>query len=290
MALDEKIKYNINDAYEAAVEFAGAHYENFPVISFLIPKRLRKHVAIIYWFARTADDFADEGRIIENERKLSLDGFENFLKSALDGDYENMYFFALSNTIRQFKLTPVHFFDLLKAFKQDVRKRRYRDFNEVLDYCRCSANPVGRLILELFGIRNDEAFLYSDKICTALQLTNFYQDAAIDYKKDRIYLAQDEMEKFKVDNNVFELNENNLNFKELLKYNVDRAQQLFDDGKKLFGFLHGKLKFEIKWTVYGGEEILSKIRNSGYCVLQNRPELSKSDFVKLFVKVLLTNE
>lgn len=290
MNSEEKNTFNLEQAYEAATEFAEQHYENFPVVSFLIPNHLKKHVAIIYWFARSADDMADEGSLSEKERTALLNSFENDLKIALNGNSKDLYFAALSNTIKQINLSSGHFFDLLKAFKQDVTKKRYLNFEEVLNYCKFSANPVGRLILELFGIRNEEANSYSDKICTALQLANFYQDISIDFKKGRIYLPQDEMEKYKITDIVFELNENNLNFKELLKYNVDRTQKLFNDGKNLFKFLYGRLKFEIKWTVYGGEAILQKIRNCDYDVIRNRPVLSKKDFVKLFLKAVLTNE
>ena len=159
----------------------------FPVVSILVPKNLRKHVAIIYWFARTADDFADEGNMSEDERIEKLNDFENSLNDLLNGKFKSPFEQALHQTIKQKNLTPQLFFDLLKAFKQDVVKKRYNDFDEVLDYCNCSANPIGRLILELFDIRNEEAFNYSDKICTALQLTNFYQDIEIDYEKGRIY-------------------------------------------------------------------------------------------------------
>ncbi|MEJ2618402.1 MAG: squalene/phytoene synthase family protein, partial [Ignavibacteriaceae bacterium] len=163
------------------------HYENFPVVSFLVPKHLRKDVAIIYWFARTADDFADEGNLLPEERLRKLNEFEHRLTSLLKGNCEGDIEFALNKTIKERNLTPKYFYDLLKAFKQDVVKKSYENFEELLDYCNYSANPVGRLILELNDIRNDEAFGYSDKICTALQLTNFYQDIKVDYLKGRIY-------------------------------------------------------------------------------------------------------
>ena len=286
----KNLSNNLDESYKEAIRFAKKHYENFPVVSFLVPKSLAKHVAIIYWFARTADDMADEGTLSGNERIKLLENFENDLKNSLIDNSGDIFKLALINTIREMNLSTENFFDLIKAFKQDVIKNRYNNFDEVLNYCRFSANPIGRLILELFGIRNDKAFLYSDKICTALQLTNFYQDISIDYKKGRIYLAEDEMKEFSVPKNVFELNENNLNFKRLLKFNVDRAQNLFDEGKNLFKFLNGRLKFEIKWTVYGGEAILNKIRSSDFDSLQNRPKLSSIDFVKLFLKSLFIND
>ena len=259
------------------------HYENFPVVSFLIPKHLRKDVAVIYWFARTADDFADEGNLLPEERLKKLNDFENRLTSLLKGNYENDIESDLNKTIKERNLTPKYFYDLLKAFKQDVVKKSYKNFEELLDYCNYSADPVGRLILELNDIRNDEAFGYSDKICTALQLTNFYQDIKIDYLKGRIYLPEDEMAGFMIEKKVFELKENNLNLKELLKFNIARTRRLFEEGRGLMKFLNGRLKYEIKWTILGGEEILKKIERIDYRVLKERPKLNKFDFMKLLL-------
>lgn len=277
----------INTGYKKAIDFATDHYENFPVISFLIPKELRKHIAIIYWFARTADDFADEGNYNEEVRILNLDDFENRLTQLLKKKFSNDYEIALAETINSKNLDSKLFYDLISAFKQDVIKKRYLTFEESLDYCRRSANPVGRLILQIYNIRNEKAFYYSDKICTALQLTNFFQDLSIDYQKGRIYLAQNEMQKFQVDESVFELKKNNLNLRKLLEYNILRARNLFEEGKNLLSFLNGKLKLQIKWTILGGEEILNKIEKNNYNVLENRPVLVKKDFIKLFLKSLI---
>ena len=148
----------------------------------------------------------------------------------MSGKEANDFFSALIHTIKTKNLTPQYFYSLLSAFKQDVIKTRYKNFNELQDYCKNSANPVGRLILELFDIRNEEANRYSDNICTALQLTNFLQDTSIDYKKGRIYYPLDEMRKFSVTEKSFEL-ENNLKLKRLVEFNVERIQKLFDEGK-----------------------------------------------------------
>ncbi|MCZ6702276.1 MAG: squalene synthase HpnC [Ignavibacteria bacterium] len=276
----------IYDAYKSALKFAKTHYENFPVVSRLIPKKIRKHIAIIYWFARTADDLADEGNEWEEVRLKNLDDFELSLKNLLNRNAKNGYEFALANTISENKLSQQHFFDLIKAFKQDVVKKRYENFNEVSDYCQHSANPVGRLILELFDIRDEKAFEYSDKICTALQLTNFLQDTVIDYNNGRIYLPVDEMQKFGVTEKLFEQKDICDNLKLLIKYNTDRIQKLFDEGKKLLPFLRGRLKYEIIWTVKGGEEILEQIRKNDYNVFTYRPELSKIRMAGLLRKSL----
>lgn len=277
---------SIYDAYISALKFAKTHYENFPVVSLLIPKKIRKHIAIIYWFARTADDFADEGNEREEVRLKNLNDFELSLKNLLNGNAKNKYEFALANTIIEKKLSQRHFFDLIKAFKQDVVKKRYKNFNEVSDYCKHSANPVGRLILELFDIRDDKAFEYSDNICTALQLTNFLQDTVIDYNNGRKYLPEDEMKKFGVTEKLFEQMDNCDNLKLLIKYNTDRIQKLFDEGKKLLPLLRGRLKYEIIWTVKGGEEILEQIRKNDYNVFTSRPELSKISMAGLLRKSL----
>ncbi|MCL5031374.1 MAG: squalene synthase HpnC [Bacteroidetes bacterium] len=278
---------DIESAYNDALEFARNHYENFPVVSFLVPKNLRKHVAIIYWFARTADDLADEGPMKSEERIKKLDEFENRLTELLNGNYANPYELALHSTIEAKNLSADNFYNLLKAFKQDVIKKRYNDFSEVLDYCRYSANPVGRLILELNDIRDEKAFHYSDQVCTALQLTNFWQDTLNDFQKGRIYYPLDEMDKFGVMEKVFELKENNLNLKALVKYNVERTNQLFNEGKSLIKYLNGRLKYEIKWTILGGETILKKIELNNFDVLNLRPVATKKDFLILFVKSIL---
>lgn len=276
---------NKDSAYKSALQFAKSHYENFPVVSFLILKELRKHVAIIYWFARTADDFADEGNLSAEERLKRLNEFEENFNNLMKGNYKSEYAYALHQTIIEKKLNPQHFTNLLQAFKQDVIKKRYNNFDELLDYCRNSANPVGRLILELHDIRNEKANGYSDKICTALQLTNFLQDIDLDLQKGRIYIPEDESHHYDVSKNMFEDRKINLNFKQLIEFNVNRTQNLFDEGKNLINFLPGRLKFEIKWTILGGEAILEKIRKNNYEVFR-RPSLSKMDFVKLFFKSL----
>lgn len=285
--MNESEHQNLNRAYSNSLKFAKSHYENFPVVSFLIPKNLRKHVAIIYWFARTADDYADEGNLSEGERLDKLNNFEFRMKQLLNGKAESDYEIALANTINEKNLTAENFYKLINAFKQDVIKNSYENFEEVIDYCKYSANPIGRLTLELFDIRSEEAIKYSDKICTALQLTNFLQDVSIDYKKGRIYLPKDEMEMLQITEKMFEDKENNHKLKQLVKHNVDRIQILFDEGKKLFPLLNGRLKVEIIWTVAGGEDILDQIRKKDYNVLNNRPELSKTRMISLFFKSLI---
>ena len=273
-----------NSAYNEAIKFAINHYENFPVISFLIRKDLRKHIAIIYWFARTADDIADEGALSEVERIMQLNEFETRLTETLKGNYSNQFDLALHSTVKEKNLSPEYLYNLLKAFRQDITIKRYEDTSSLQSYCVNSANPVGRLILELYNIRNEDAFNYSDSICTALQLTNFWQDTAIDYQKGRIYYTIKDMEKYGVTENMFEFRKNNFNLREMVKSNVDQTLKMFDKGYNLLPFLHGRLKYEIKWTILGGEMILEKIRLSDYDVLNVRPHITKKDFLSLLIK------
>jgi len=280
-------KPNLIAGYNEARQLAKSHYENFPVVSFLIPKKFRNDIAVIYWFARTADDYADEGNYSSSIRHEKLQAFEDRFKSLLKDNAATELELALWNTIITRKLNSAYFFNLLKAFKQDVIKTRYADFTEVLDYCSNSANPVGRILLELFDVRNQEEFYFSDKICTALQLTNFIQDTSIDFRKERIYYPLNEMEKFGVDEKMFEMNEISHNLKKLIEFSVNRVQSLYDEGKSLLGFLSGRFKYEIAWTIRGGEEILSKIRGSDFDIFTKRPVLTKTDYLKLFIKSLI---
>ena len=277
----------VKTGYKEALIIAKTHYENFPVVSFLLPSNIRNDAAIVYWFARTADDFADEGDTDHSTRIKNLDSFENCLTYLLNNETESNLEMALRNTIISKNLAAENFFKLLKAFKQDVTKKRYSNFNEVLDYCSCSANPVGRIMLELLNVRNEKAFFYSDKICTALQLTNFIQDSELDFKKGRIYYPLDEMKRFNVTESVFEMKKINLNFKKLVEFSVDRIQSFFDEGKNLLEFLSGRFRYEISWTIKGGEKILDKIRGADFDVLAERPILTKMDHLGILFKVLL---
>ncbi len=280
--LNKRVENNISD-------LAAKHYENFPVSSFLIPEQLKQDVAIVYWFARTADDFADEGSESDEKRLENLFKFEKELSLSLEGKSADEYFIKLNETKKKYSLKKEYFFDLLSAFKQDVIKKRYQNYDELKDYCRRSANPIGRIILDLFKIKNDEATKYSDMICTALQLTNFYQDTAIDFYKGRIYYPAEEMKRFGVTEKMFELNEFNSNVKSLVQYNIERTQSLFDEGKNLLNYLDGRLKLEIKWTIAGGEKILHKIRKNDFNVFFERPILSKFDYIFILLRSIFSN-
>jgi len=272
-------------SYESVVQFAREHYENFPVVSFLVPKEFRKDIAVIYWFARTADDIADEGEFAPGERLEMLERYEDRFKELLRGNFESKNEELLYNTIQERNLSVNNFTDLLSAFKQDVVKKRYDNYAEILDYCRRSANPVGRLLLELFNYRRKEMFSLSDNICTALQLTNFLQDTSLDYEKGRIYLAKDEIDRFSVTEQSFEMKEINDNLRRLVEFNIVRIEDLFSEGKKLLPLLEGRFKYEIKWTIEGGLTILRRIRNNNFNIF-DRPHLSKYTAIGILIKSL----
>lgn len=272
------------EAYNEALRFTKSHYENFPVISIFVQNHLKKHIAVVYQFARQADDIADEGNMSKEERIAKLNEYEESLRSALNLEYSSAFWFALKNTIQDKKLSEANFFNLIKAFKQDIVKKRYKTFDDVLSYCRNSADPVGRVILELNGITDTKAKEYSDMICTGLQLTNFYQDVSVDYKKDRIYISEDEMNLYEISEKQFENKDKNDKFERLMIHQIERVRQLFIEGRNLLKYLPGMLRFQIAWTILGGEAILSKIEEIGYDTLNFRPTLSKTDMIKLLLK------
>lgn len=274
----------IQQGYLNALTFAKGHYENFPVVSFFTPGELKNHIAVVYQFARQADDIADEGSASRAERLNQLNAYEYRFNQAFIKEDDDPFWAALINTINDLKLSKDNFLHLLKAFRMDVSKTRYNSFHELQIYCSYSANPVGRIILELHGIWGEKIFTYSDSICTALQLTNFIQDVSIDFEKGRIYIPLDEVKRFSVSEKNFELKENNSNFKSLIKYQVLRNKELFTEGYKLLQHLPSRLKFQIFWTILGGERILEKIVQIDYNVLNIRPKLSKLDVFSLIVK------
>lgn len=262
------------------------HYENFPVASMFIPRHLKQHVCNIYAFARTADDFADEPSF-EGRRMECLDEWEEELKLSFKGLSIHPVFVALEETIREFFLPEGPFLDLIKAFKMDVVKNRYRDFDEVLYYCRHSANPVGRLILLLFGYYNEEWFGWSDSICTALQLTNFWQDVSVDLKKGRIYIPQREMVEYGVTEYDLEKGRLTPGISRLIAFQVERTEGLFFQGRPLAVAVHNlMLSFELRLTWLGGMTILQKIKANRYDIFR-RPVLTKADWVRLLLRALL---
>ncbi len=260
-----------------------SHYENFTLVSLLVPRRMRPHIAAVYAFCRTVDDIGDEA---PGDRLALLDRFEDELRSAYSGSPRHPVIAALQGTIHRFDLPAEPFLTLIEANRIDQWKRRYADFGELLHYCDRSANPVGRLFLMLYGRRDEELFRLSDNTCTALQLTNFWQDIKRDYGMGRIYLPQDEMEKFGVSESDIAAESANEELRALVRFQVERARDYFRDGLPLLDRVSGHLKVDIALFSRGGLAILDKIASQGYDTLSLRPTLSRAEKMRLFLSTL----
>jgi hydroxysqualene synthase len=282
---------SVDEAFAYCERMARSHYENFPVGSLLIPRDRRRYVYSIYAFARTADDFADEGYgddgLDEAGRLAALDDWERKLEASYRGEASHPVFIALAETAKDLRLPVRLFRDLLSAFKQDVTKRRYANFDEVLDYCARSANPVGSLILLLFGYHEERLHRLSDSICTGLQLANFWQDVAVDIRKDRIYLPQDEMADFGVSVDDLRDGRSSDRAAALLRVQVERTRRFFEDGRGLPGMVSGRLAVELRLTWLGGMRILRRIEEQGYDTLRARPVITKWDKIVLLLRSLI---
>ena len=258
------------------------HYENFPVASFLVPRHLRRPIETIYRFARSADDIADEGDASPKERLAGLAAYQAELDRVAAGAApQPPLFLALADVIRQHGLPRQLFRDLLDAFAQDVVKKRYADYPELLDYCRRSANPVGRLVLHLFGRTEAQHLEQSDCICSALQLVNFWQDVAVDWKKQRIYIPQADLPRFRISEADIAAGRWSANWAALMDFQTDRTRELMLRGAPLVHALPGRLGWEIRLTVQGGLRILKSIRQVRGNVFQRRPKLGKWDWAVL---------
>jgi squalene synthase HpnC len=258
------------------------HYENFPVASLLLPAALRAPVEVIYRFARSADDFADEGSDPPGLRLQKLQRYREQLEAPAEP-----LFHDVEKIVREHDLPLQLFRDLLDAFAQDVTKKRYASYSEVLDYCRRSANPVGRLLLHLFKRTTESNLRQSDAICSALQLINFWQDVEPDYRKDnRVYLPQDEMARFGVSEEHLKLRTADGAWRALLSFQIDRTRELMMSGAPLGRALPGRIGLEIRATVQGGLKILDKIQAAGYDVFRRRPVLRAFDWPLLLLKAV----
>jgi squalene synthase HpnC len=269
-------------AYRDCERLARQHPENFPVASWLLPRQLRPHVAAIYAFARTADDFADEPGRDSAERLELLEEWGRRLRapqaSSQEGrDSHVSLFDALAHTRREFQLPIEPFEDLLSAFRQDVTTRRYETWAEVLHYCRRSANPVGRLVLRLFGYNSVELHRYSDAVCTALQLTNFWQDFAIDWRRARLYLPEEEWRPAGASLDDLDAGRITPAWQTALRHAAGRTRRLFEEGRPIADRVHGRLRYELRATWLGGMRILERVERADFDVVNHRPSLQFSD-------------
>jgi hydroxysqualene synthase len=272
----------VDDAYAACLRIAQAHYENFPVASRLVPAALRPHVAAVYAFARGADDIADEPGRTADERLRLLDEWSAHLRQPP----RTPVFVALADTRARFNLPFELFDDLLSAFKQDVRKTRYATWDEVFDYCRRSANPIGRLVLRLSGVDRHEADTWSDAVCTALQLTNFWQDLAVDWERGRLYVPAEVWSAAEAQTADLDRREITPAWQTALGECARVTTDLFARGRPVCDVLTGRLRYELRATWLGGTRILHAVEAAGFDVFRHRPTLRTSDAIVIAWKAL----
>ncbi|MGQ9477370.1 MAG: squalene synthase HpnC [Candidatus Bipolaricaulia bacterium] len=284
------ITTSLAEAYRQCAGLARSHYENFPVASLLIPRRMRRHIYAIYAFCRYVDDLGDEAEADRKARLLALDRWEEELERCYHdghGEPSHPIMVALAETIRKFQLPREPFLKLIEANRLDQRKNRYRTYGELLHYCDHSANPVGRLFLHLFGYQDEERQRLADKTCTALQLVNFWQDLALDLEKDRIYIPQEDMARFGYSEEELKEHKVNDRFRRLMEFELARTKALFREGLKLVKLLDGRLGLGVKLFSLGGLAILKKIEEADSDVFRHRPRLSKQEKLGLFLQTLL---
>jgi phytoene synthase len=289
------IPRDVQHAYHACLALAQSHYENFPVASRLLPKALRPHIAAVYAFARTADDYADEPGYEVSERLRLLQEWRHKLHSpsrsrasaeqAVAAD--DQVFIALHHTIAQFDLPLNLFDDLLDAFTQDVTITRYATWAAVLDYCRRSANPVGRLVLRLSGYRDERLDRDSDAVCTALQLTNFWQDLAIDWSRGRLYVPEEIWGPLGADPDQLHQRALPEPWRRTMGECGRRTRQLFAQGREVCDGVGGRLRYELRATWLGGTRILDRLESAGYDVFTSRPALGTTDALVIACETLL---
>ena len=261
------------------------HYENFPVASILMPKRLRRPVAAIYHYARAADDISDEGDLPDPERLRQLDEFRAELALIGSGTKPHTPLFQnLALEVHQYQLPLPPLYDLLDAFAQDVVKKRYCDYSELQEYCRRSANPVGALLLHLYNEATPVNLAYSDAICTSLQLINFWQDVAKDYAIGRIYLPLDELALYRVSESQIAAGVTDAAWRSLMQFQVSRARSLMHSGAPLGSILRGRIGLEMRMIIAGGLRILDKLEAADYDMFRHRPVLRAPDWLIMLFK------
>lgn len=280
--------WSVDDAFRYCEQLTRRHYENFPVASLFIPKDKRKYVASIYAFARVADDYADEPGMTPAERIEAINAWDEQLLLCASGTANHPVFVALARTIERFEIPIELLRNLLQAFRSDVVTNRHATFDDLLRYCMYSANPVGRLVLLLFNYRSEPLMKLSDSICTALQLANFWQDVSVDLQKNRVYLPQEDLQRFRYTEEELFRRTWNPSFRRLMEFEVERTEQIFQHGKPLLKEVGKDLRLELYLTWNGGMRILYKIKRLDYNVLATRPTLGWSDKISVLISSLRT--
>jgi squalene synthase HpnC len=265
---------------------AKSHYENFSVATWFLPKRLRQHFYNVYAYCRISDDLGDEVGDPQQSLEL-LEQWETELNACYAGSPKHPVFVALADTVKQFSIPKHEFSDLLIAFRQDQTVTRFETFNDVLAYCRYSANPVGHLVLYLCGYRDVERQRLSDYTCTALQLANFWQDVSVDYGKGRIYLPLEDLRRFGVTGDEIAERRATPQFVAMMKFEVERARDWFSRGLPLVKMVDRELAIDLELFSRGGQEILNAIERQGFDVLRARPEISKSRKLMLVLRAAM---
>ncbi|HEY7404324.1 MAG TPA: squalene synthase HpnC [Candidatus Angelobacter sp.] len=274
---------SLEEAQAYCRQLATTHYENFSVATWFLPKRLRQHFYNVYAYCRISDDLGDEVGNAQQSLEL-LDQWEAELNACYEGAPKHPVFVALQDTVRQFGIPKHEFSDLLIAFRQDQTVTRFETFDDVLAYCRYSANPVGHLVLYLCGYSDAERQQLSDYTCTALQLANFWQDVFVDYGKGRIYLPLEDLRRFGVSGEDIAQRRATPPFIALMKFEVERAREWFARGLPLVNAVDRELAVDLELFSRGGQEILNAIERQGFDVLRARPAISKSRKLMLVLR------
>jgi squalene synthase HpnC len=277
---------SLAEAREYCARLARTHYENFSVATWFLPQRLRQHFFNLYAYCRISDDLGDEVGDAAASLEL-LNQWQAELDACYEGAPKHPVFVALAETVRQFEIPRHEFSDLLTAFRQDQTVTRFETFDDVLGYCRYSANPVGHLVLYLCGYRDPERQQLSDYTCTALQLANFWQDVSVDYAKGRIYLPLEDLRRFGVKEEDIAHVQNTVPFCQMMKFEVERAREWFERGLPLVAKVDRELAIDLELFSRGGQEILRAIERQGYAVLGNRPAISKPRKLALVARAAL---
>jgi squalene synthase HpnC len=272
------------EAYAYCRKVALGHYENFSVVSWLLPRALRGHMYAIYAYCRGVDDLGDEA---EGDRLALLDAWEADLRRCYEGAPRDIRFVALQRTIRKFDIPLEPFLRLIEANRRDQVKTRYETFEELLDYCTYSANPVGHLVLYVFGYRDEERRRLSDATCTALQLANFWQDVSVDLEKGRVYIPEEDMRRFGYSEQQLLGRRQTREFRRLMRFEIARTRRYFREGLPLMGSVSGHLRLDLRLFTLGGLAILDEIERINYGVLKHRPTVSNARKIWLAARGLL---
>jgi squalene synthase HpnC len=288
--IDPTKNYTLEESFDYCASITGTHYENFPVASFFLPHEKRQYIQAIYAFSRVADDFADEGERTSGERIALLEDWDKKLQQCYEGEANHPVFIALKDTVKRLDIPIEPLRDLLTAFKQDIVQNRYETFADLLSYCKCSANPVGRLVLIIFNYRDEKLFELSDHLCTALQLANFWQDVKIDREKNRLYIPVEDMDRCNYGMEKWNSGVMEDGFKELMKFEIERTREIFYLGSELPSLVTKDLQLELKLIWFGGMAILKKIEKQKYDVWKGRPKLRMSDLFLILTRGLIYND